>query len=348
MEFPARPTNTGTKSPARLPIISAKDVELALKRVPSAPKDRYRSPRDYPSWNLCLAEILMVSGMTVGPEVTAEILKKDPASNFTVFVSQMIIANELPTKYLGAAIAESFLVTQLPENLPPPMLPVPCCILVLPRGFLRNEFGHEFHIILTTDNLSLYAYLKEVFQAQGAPDDLISVTESGFHKPGLRSMGITANGEAYATTWYWDREHRDERSKIPYTPLGMSEKEEPSDVMHLGNLINQIVVNAWLTMTYEPKLIDLGPTARSSSAVRGFDSKGRKVPQAPSWIGWRYRRLRGEERPVKGVEGATGRHVRPHWRCGHWRSQIHGEGRKLRRPIWIKPVWINPVIETNV
>jgi hypothetical protein len=296
---------------------------------------------------MCLAEILLSSGMVLGPKKTWEVMKKDPASIFSVFVSQMVLANHLPTRYVGRDIAESFLVTQLPENLLPPALPVPCCVLVLPKGFLRNEYGHEFHTVVTTDNQRLYDFLKSIFEVNEDDDCKLNAVESGFHKPGLRSLGLTSNGETYASTWYWSKKHHDEMSKQPYVPSGVAASEEPGDVVHIGRLINQLAVNAWLTMTYEPELIDLGPTAPSSSAVGGFDSKGRKVPQAPSWIGWRYRRLRGEERPVRGVEGPTGRHVRPHWRCGHWRSQAHGTGRKLHRPIWIKPVWINPIVEES-
>jgi len=33
--------------------------------------------------------------------------------------------------------------------------------------------------------------------------------------------------------------------------------------------------------------------------------------------------------------------ARAHWRRGHWRNQPYGEGRKLRKPVWIKPVIVN-------
>lgn len=32
------------------------------------------------------------------------------------------------------------------------------------------------------------------------------------------------------------------------------------------------------------------------------------------------------------------RHVRPHWRRGHWRRQPYGEGRALRKLVWVMPV----------
>lgn len=38
--------------------------------------------------------------------------------------------------------------------------------------------------------------------------------------------------------------------------------------------------------------------------------------------------------------GSAGRHVTAHWRRGHFRNQPHGEGRKLRRPVWIQPILV--------
>lgn len=54
--------------------------------------------------------------------------------------------------------------------------------------------------------------------------------------------------------------------------------------------------------------------------------------------------------PIPAIESAPqaepaldseGRHVRPHLRRGYVRSQRHGEGLKLRRPVWIRPVFVN-------
>jgi hypothetical protein len=35
---------------------------------------------------------------------------------------------------------------------------------------------------------------------------------------------------------------------------------------------------------------------------------------------------------------AGDRHVRAHWRRGHWRRQVYGEGRALRKLIWVMPI----------
>lgn len=45
---------------------------------------------------------------------------------------------------------------------------------------------------------------------------------------------------------------------------------------------------------------------------------------------------------MAGFCGDTGHDaVRPHWRRGHWRRQAHGEGKRLRRIVWIMPTIVN-------
>lgn len=41
--------------------------------------------------------------------------------------------------------------------------------------------------------------------------------------------------------------------------------------------------------------------------------------------------------------GETGRTLKPHWRRGHWRIQAYGEGKLLRKRIFIHAVFVNPM-----
>lgn len=43
-----------------------------------------------------------------------------------------------------------------------------------------------------------------------------------------------------------------------------------------------------------------------------------------------------EQRTHQGIP-AHG-HVATHWRRGHWRNQVHGPARSLRKLIWVMPV----------
>lgn len=45
-----------------------------------------------------------------------------------------------------------------------------------------------------------------------------------------------------------------------------------------------------------------------------------------------------EQRDRHNIPGAESGHVATHWRRGHWRNQVHGPGRSLRKLIWLMPV----------
>ena len=56
----------------------------------------------------------------------------------------------------------------------------------------------------------------------------------------------------------------------------------------------------------------------------------------PRWIGKHYRIPREQK-------NGDGHHASPilHWRCGHWRSQRWGLGRRDVKTIWIEPTMVN-------
>jgi hypothetical protein len=49
-----------------------------------------------------------------------------------------------------------------------------------------------------------------------------------------------------------------------------------------------------------------------------------------------------------GPVGRAGRHVRAHWRRGHWRRQPYGEGRAFRRLVWVMPSVVGSKGEDDV
>lgn len=50
-----------------------------------------------------------------------------------------------------------------------------------------------------------------------------------------------------------------------------------------------------------------------------------------------------EQRSIHGIHAQENGHVAVHWRRGHWRNQVHGPGRSLRKLIWVMPV----IVGTN-
>lgn len=54
-----------------------------------------------------------------------------------------------------------------------------------------------------------------------------------------------------------------------------------------------------------------------------------------------------EEREKAGFAGAGQGHANAHWRRGHWRNQVHGPARSLRKLIWVMPVVVRGVAGTE-
>lgn len=48
-----------------------------------------------------------------------------------------------------------------------------------------------------------------------------------------------------------------------------------------------------------------------------------------------------EQRAVHGIHAQEHGHIATHWRRGHWRNQVDGPARSLRKPIWVMPVIVN-------
>ncbi|MEB3884101.1 hypothetical protein [Lyngbya sp. CCY1209] len=104
----------------------------------------------------------------------------------------------------------------------------------------------------------------------------------------------------------------------------------------------EIVLQSVMAIAFKPELISEEPAV---STGRGFGGGGADKGEAklsPRWIGRGYQIKRsGDVRPGE-REGAREWRVDSFWRRGHWRMQPHGEGRKLRKPIWIEPTLVRP------
>ena len=92
-----------------------------------------------------------------------------------------------------------------------------------------------------------------------------------------------------------------------------------------------LALNMALAMAERKELVRMGEQVRA-----GRVKKGRAVEALwePNMVGVGYRLGR------EGFEGGNGGNKRMHWRRGHWRNQVHGASRKLRRLVWIEPMLV--------
>lgn len=112
----------------------------------------------------------------------------------------------------------------------------------------------------------------------------------------------------------------------------------------------QLAVNALCYITAYPDDIDTVWPDGTPDALRikADSGKGKESARAKSKLaalGYVPVHICGkkieEQLHVAGIGGhARGPGVATHWRRGHWRNQVHGEGRSLRKLIWVMPMLV--------
>lgn len=109
----------------------------------------------------------------------------------------------------------------------------------------------------------------------------------------------------------------------------------------------QVLFNSLCYLDYDERLVRMAypdgtpeRLARLSASPRSSEAK--RATSKLEGLGFRRIYICGGSRSVAtgshgGISTAT-RHS--HWRRGHWRHQPHGEGRRLRKLIWIMPTMV--------
>ena len=115
----------------------------------------------------------------------------------------------------------------------------------------------------------------------------------------------------------------------------------------------QLAVNALCYLTAYPDDVEEAwpegtPEALRRTAEEGPPNKRKRAAQELARLGYSRIKVCGGalqrgQAPQAAIGGLDGSHtVRTHWRRGHWRRQAHGEGRVLRKLIWLMPTLVNP------
>ena len=111
----------------------------------------------------------------------------------------------------------------------------------------------------------------------------------------------------------------------------------------------QLIVNALCYVAAYPDDIDsVWPTGAPESLVKKVvEGVGKEQTRARSKLaalGYVPIHICGkriaEQRALLGIGVNTSPGVATHWRRGHWRNQVHGPGRSLRKLIWLMPVLV--------
>lgn len=287
-----------------------------------------RSPRGYQNWNKYVTRAIMFAAEFAPDELIAKTIAADPLAAMSLRIFNHVLESDAPVRYITAELCKAFLATKVPEKLTPPPAPFPGVHLLLPEGLLFDEEGCPVLTMQISNNEALAPLLHIGRFALGTPYA---------HIPGISINVCSESGANYSRTHFWNPARWGEIKNPSRTAPWL--KCDEAGIEILDNKVLHIAVSAWLAMIYRPDLVSIGYSPGMSSGVRGFGPKGRKVPQAPTWLGRSYCRPAAMTLERKG--STEGPQVRPHWRTGHHREQAYGVGRKQRKVLWIEPIYVN-------
>jgi hypothetical protein len=300
--------------------------------------NRIRSPKTHCPWNDHLHRAVFASGLGLPSRITAQILRGDAVSRTVYAAVSNAFADEAPARFLNQDLASSLLHTDLPAALKPaPPDLYPSMHLLWPKDLLESDLGYPLDSLIVLPNERLPLGLRRLNPELG----LTLKTPP----PGLAFAAFSSAGEAFAGTFLWDpddwaKAHADGT----YKPVDDNWGDNATLVQQITRSLQRLAVNSWLLLAYriegEAWLPGVAP---DSGPARGVDPKGRKVPQAPVFIGPRFKTEfiddpESDDRP----RTATGRaSPRSHWRRGHYHHVVIGKNRSERKMAWFKPTRVN-------
>lgn len=109
----------------------------------------------------------------------------------------------------------------------------------------------------------------------------------------------------------------------------------------------QLVVNALCYVAAYPDDIDTiwpegTPDSLKQKALNGKGKEQMRAKSKLTALGYVPVHICGkqvtEQRSIHGIHSQEHGHISTHWRRGHWRNQVHGPARSLRKLIWVMPV----------
>lgn len=251
--------------------------------------------------------------------------------------------------YLAPGLAQAFQNTDAPLDCTVAEMGLPYrrMRIMLPQGFcqLKNEFGvcdaHSVHLTRINHKEAGGDFLMIAAACEGTGGTQLffeikpwATTIGGMLlRTSPRRLDFNLKSRYADLGKVWNAAmFDDEFSKIaePHPP---SEEEE---IFWRDTL--SLAAQALLTMTMKPEWVTPEFQERKEKIKRGVVV--RDAIWQPNILGANYQiKSEGAQRPSS--EGDAG-HATPrfHWRRGHWRNQAHGEGRTLRRFVWLEPMAI--------
>lgn len=297
----------------------------------------YRTPKGYtdPKFLRLRAEVLDSRLYElIEARIAPKLVEQD--QTFIEHIATFIKLSEykVPIYFVSEALCDSLLHTDLPKNLIPSSLrwPLPTQAFILPTAWSKVNLGHEVYYLtathftknseLTWTDESSRIPLRTVYFG---PKDMISfladtdTAQFSLRTPANETMPFTTMAQ----------------KKIAVHTALVETYPEATDQKFI-ELFTILIVNFMCVLSEMPELTT-GGDLLTPALVKGKGVTKQTIKPslfAPRWLGEHYHRR---------TEAKGGHHASPatHWRCGHWRQQPFGQGRKQTKQLWIEPVLVN-------
>jgi len=238
-----------------------------------------------------------------------------------------IINHRVPVYYVAEEFIRAVAATDLPHDFTLADLhwPMPAMVIGFPVGFMREYVGRETCYVCATE---FAAGDHSCRFLPSAPVITMPKAKVAF----CWYACVDGELESFVSS-YWQEDHVDEITrKYGYTDYTGADAPKVQEDKECCERLSVLMFKLLVVLNTRPNLV-----APATCIRRACDRKGKLRSElwSPNIIGAAYRAARENTAP-------TGTHASPrlHWRRGHLRNQPHGQGRTLRRLIWIEPMLI--------
>lgn len=294
--------------PWRLPLLEPRKL---------VPPGGYHSPR-------CIAGGLHAL-------LTSNAIKSDrervPTEVTAQAICYEIINHRVPVYFIAEDFIRAVAATELPHDFTLNDLhwPMPAMVLGFPIRFMREYLRTETSFVYATefDGGDYCCRMLPATPVIAMPKAKVAFWWYGCVERKLESF----------VSSYWKEDHVDEIvQKYNYTDYTGADALKVQEDKERCDRLSVLMFKLLVVLNTRPGLVEPATRLRAATNRRG---KSRCELWSPNVIGRGYRPLRDGTAP-------TGTHASPrmHWRRGHLRNQPHGQGRTLRKLLWIEPMLI--------
>ncbi|MHC1767357.1 MAG: hypothetical protein AB9869_24280 [Verrucomicrobiia bacterium] len=289
-----------------------------------APPGGYHSPKSIPAG---------LDAILRGNELKTD-AKRVPTEITAQAIAYEIINHRVPVYYAAQDFVRAVAATVLPPDFTLNDLhwPMPAMVLGFPVRFMREYLGTD----------TGYVYAADFGQGEHGCPFLPATPVIIMPKAKVAFWWyacVEGRLESFVSS-YWKEDHVGQVvQRYAYTDYTGADALKAKADKERCDLLSALMLKLLVVLNTRPNLVEPATRLRAAGTRKG---KARTALWSPNIIGRHYQVLRDRTAP-------TGTHASPrlHWRRGHLRNQSHGEGRLLRKLIWLEPTLVGFQEEGN-